>query len=353
MTRLDAAHEFALVDALVRDLPRNPDQVNAAHEADAELLARPGGHLAVNMDCLQEEVEVGLLRDPEAIGWCLVAHSLSDLAAVAARPLGVMLAYTLPLDADEAWRQGLQRGVRAALEAHGTGCLGGDTSAGPTPSFQCCALGWVEGDRYLTRRGAQAGDVLLATGPFGAGIQLGVARRVGDELGRACEAGYRPRAQLEAGAAMAELARACVDSSDGLFAALHVLTGVNQLGLRLDLGPAVFLPGWVQLASRARLPLWFGAAFGMGEYQLLFAVPPEQEGEAVARLEGQGLGPVRLGTFTAEPTVRATPYRDEVSLDLPRFVNLLGESGSIDEYVAALLALDVQLGGTPPAGTGE
>ena len=85
-------HENALVESLVRALPRSLDQANGLGESDAELLRLPGTDLllAITTDAIVEEIEAGLYRDPYLIGWMTVMSSASDLAAVGADPLGIL-----------------------------------------------------------------------------------------------------------------------------------------------------------------------------------------------------------------------------------------------------------------------
>src|SRR3982751_3248775 len=67
---------------------------------DAAVLELGGRHLVLTHDMLVEGVHY-LPGDPPAdVAWKLVAVNLSDLAAKGARPLGVLLGFTL---GDEIW----------------------------------------------------------------------------------------------------------------------------------------------------------------------------------------------------------------------------------------------------------
>jgi len=88
--------ENALVESLVRALPRSSLQRNGVGESDAELVRLPGSDLllAITNDAIVEEIEIGLYRDPYLIGWVTVVASASDLAAVGADPVGILLSQT-------------------------------------------------------------------------------------------------------------------------------------------------------------------------------------------------------------------------------------------------------------------
>jgi hypothetical protein len=129
---MTAVLEHQLIARLAAGLPRSPAQINGLHESDAELLRLPGSDLvlALTTDALAEELASGLYRDPGLIGWMLVTVTASDLAAVGADPLGLLICETLPPGADGDWIAALQRGIADASVAYGCRC----SAAIPTPA---------------------------------------------------------------------------------------------------------------------------------------------------------------------------------------------------------------------------
>jgi thiamine-monophosphate kinase len=339
-----ALHEFALVDRLCEGLPRSPDQVNARHESDAELVRLPGGQLlAVTIDTLAEEYRLGLLRDPELVGWANVVHSLTDLAATGARPIGMMLAYTLPEDCDDDWRKALTAGATAALEAHGTFCLGGDTSFGDPASFQSVGLGLVDEGHQLTRSGARPGDKVYLTGPAGIGNLLGLTRTMDQAVWEKVQPLYRPRARFDVVADTRPSLRAAVDTSDGLLSALDLLGRVGGVGMRVLDRPELYRPELVDLSERLGTPLWIGGAFGMGDYELALVVDAAQESAFVQACSRLGTVPVLAAEVREEPGLRLVRGDAEYELDATRLMNLFAESPGPEEYVRALLAFDAEM----------
>ena len=98
----DPVLENAYIERLVRELPRSPLQLNRLQEADAELIRLPGttAVVALKTDAIVEEIETGLYADPWLLGWMAVTVNASDLAAVGAEPVGVLLNETLAPDAE-------------------------------------------------------------------------------------------------------------------------------------------------------------------------------------------------------------------------------------------------------------
>ena len=98
------------------------------------------------------------------IGYRATAASLSDLAAMAARPIGVLIALTLP-EVDRAEARELATGIREGAAASMCPIIGGDLSAGKDLSLTITALGSVA--RPIPRAGAKVGDRVYVTGILG------------------------------------------------------------------------------------------------------------------------------------------------------------------------------------------
>lgn len=292
---LEAIAEVRAIDALIRAFPRRPDQLNGPHEADAELLPLgPDRWLAATVDGLAGELAVGFYRDWYTAGWTLVQACLSDLAAVGATPLGVLLAITRGPDGIVPER--LTLGIADALRAEGVAALGGDLNDGVAPHLDATALGLVEGAPPLLRLGIRPGDALYATGPLGAGNALAIARLTGAPDDLWPEARYRPHARLAEGRAARGVARAAIDTNDGPMSVIDHLARLNGVGFRLDFDLARLLePGAREAFAAAGLPAWALFAGEHGEYELIAAVAPEREGE----LRACWPHAVRLGEATA------------------------------------------------------
>jgi thiamine-monophosphate kinase len=332
--------EHQLIGRLAAGLPRSPAQLNALHESDAELVRLPGSDLvlALTTDGLAEEVATGLYADPWLIGWMLVTVNASDLAAVGADPLGVLLCETLPPDADLGWVAALQRGIADAAGAHALPVLGGDTNAGAAPHLAATAVGLVPG-RPLTRGGARAGDLLFASGPLGAGGAYALARLM--KSGPAIEFPFRPLARLAEGRLLRGIASACMDTSDGAVATLDELMTRNGVGFQLD-SPLAEWTGPVALAAirAAGLPPWMLHAGPHGEFELLFTVPPPRVDELRRTAQAAGWHPLHLGIATADPGLRIVYGGRPHPIDTTAIRNLFTEcGGDVREYVRALAGM--------------
>lgn len=293
--------EDRCVEMLVSTLARSARQIHRVHESDAELIHLPGNGqiLAITTDSIVEEIETGLYADPELIGWMTVTANLSDLAAVGADPLGVLLNVTIDPDSADEFIAPFRRGVDAACRAAGTAVLGGDTNFSEHRQCGGTAIGLIPHGKTVTRRGARPGDVLFASGPLGAGSTFALQRLV---LGG--DGPFRPTARLREGRLVRRFASCAMDTSDGLLAALEQLGGLNGVGFEVDLEATGLLDSEALALARARgIPPWVMLAGPHGEFELVFSLPPRRTGPFLEAAAAQGWRPVRLGEVLPEDGV--------------------------------------------------
>jgi thiamine-monophosphate kinase len=320
--------ERNMILAMRDAMGRSPRQVNGVFEADAELLdLGAAGLLAMTIDTLNGGAELATAPTPYDRGWLTVTVSVSDLAAVAAEPIAVLVSCCLRRGAwtgEDAREFG--RGASDAADRYGCHVVGGDTNWASEESFTSCAIGTVQPGRTLSRVGARPGDALYVTGPIGAGNAAGFSSFIpsspglgssglgssglgssglgGSGLGGSGLGGsgagarWRPRARVAAGDALRRYARACIDTSDGLLSAAVSLAEVNGLGLDVVLRDEVYAPAASAIADACHLPRWLSAAAEWGEFELLYAVDPADAEPCARALSGRGLDVIRVGEVT-------------------------------------------------------
>jgi thiamine-monophosphate kinase len=193
----------------------------------------PHRRLVVAMDTLNAGVHFPAETSPADIGWKALAVNLSDLAAMGAEPAWCTLSLSLP-EPDSAWLDGFLDGFFALAEAHRVALIGGDTTSGPL--LVCVTVhGFVEPRGVLRRDAAQAGDDLWVTGTLGDAAAALRQWRAGDAIDPALRRRLdRPIPRISAGQALAGIAHACIDVSDGLLADLGHVCRASGVGAALD-----------------------------------------------------------------------------------------------------------------------
>jgi thiamine-monophosphate kinase len=339
MSRMREILENVAIDGWVKAFSRSPAQANAPHESDAELIEVPGlpeRLLAITIDTVSEEILAGLYRDPYTMGWVAVMASLSDLAAVGADPLGLVMSASVPATHGPEFARHAGRGMEEACRSLGVFMLGGDTNAAPAVSLTGCAIGLVPRGAALTRHGVRPGDALFATGPAGTGNALALVRLAGLADDLFPEARYRPSARLSAGPILRGRARACMDTSDGVLATLDQLMRLNGCGFEVECDWGRLLAKDVlALCDRTRTPPWMMLAGPHGEFELVFSAPAADAEVIVRDLAKVGLTPVRLGTAQDHEAVTlALPAGRRADIDMAPLRNLLeASSGDMGRYL--------------------
>ncbi|HUQ18668.1 MAG TPA: thiamine-phosphate kinase [Gemmatimonadaceae bacterium] len=231
-TDLRPGTEFDLVRRL---LARWRDRADGIGDDGVVLFGLDGGKTVISTDASVENVH--FRRDwlePREIGYRATAAALSDLAAMAASPLAILLALTIP----ESWKadvDAIADGIGEAAEQSGARIVGGDLSEGRDLAIVVTVIGTAE--RTLTRSGARVGDRVYVTGRLGgpgaAVAALTNGRRPSrDERQRFAHPIPRIR---EAQWLAAHGATAGTDVSDGLVADLENIAVASGHGIVLDL----------------------------------------------------------------------------------------------------------------------
>lgn len=143
--------ENSFLKQLAGNFSRSPIQLNKLLESDAELVRLDESKvLAITADTIVEEISSGLYTNPKQIGWMTVMVNLSDMAAVGARVLGLLLAQSLPDDYSDEHLLKIQEGIEAACQETQTFILGGDTNQSGEMQMGGTAVGVIEDNVLIT-----------------------------------------------------------------------------------------------------------------------------------------------------------------------------------------------------------
>ena len=272
---------------VIRDLVRRWGSAAHGIGDDAAVVDVPAGtRLIASTDATVENVH--FRRDwlaPEEVGYRAATAALSDLAAMAARPIAMLVAMAVPT----VWREDLGAiadGIGEASRAFGAPISGGNLTRASELALTVTVLGAAA--HPLGRNGARVGDNLYVTG------MLGGPRRALEALhaGRQPQPAHRSRlarpvARIEESLWLAAHgATAAIDVSDGLSADIRHLATASGVGawIELDAVPAMTgVPSIDALASGE-------------EYELVVAAPPGLDEHAFAGRFGTPL--TRVGAIT-------------------------------------------------------
>lgn len=305
------AGEFDLIDRIRARVLARADVVLGIGDDAALLQPPPGRQLVVAMDTLNSGVHFPPDTAPADIGWKALAVNLSDLAAMGATPAWCTLSLSLP-EPDAAWVDAFLDGFDALARAHDVALVGGDTTRGPL-SVCVTAFGLVAPGAALRRDGAQAGDDIWISGTPGDAAAALVQWSDGGTRDPVLRARLdRPTPRVELGLALAGLAHAAIDVSDGLLADLGHVCRSSGVGAMLDIDAVPVSTALRNAVDdvHARRAL---QASGGDDYELCFTAPVSAR-DAIAAAGAASATPVaRIGRIVegagiAVSTGEGTPW---------------------------------------------
>ena len=273
---------------LQSNLPERPDLGLGIGDDAAVLRLATGADMVVTTDLLTDGVDFLLDQvSPELVGHKAMGVNLSDLAAMAAEPIGVVISLALPSQPPGGGTllelaTMLYGGMLKLASNFNVAIVGGDTNTWDgSLAISITAIGKTNQRGPLTRSGGKAGDMILATGRFGGSIlgrHLEVEPRIDEAL--LLHANYR----LHAG----------IDVSDGLALDSWRLAKASGVG-------AVLEPAEIPIAHAAEVlscrdglsPVEH--ALGDGEdFELVLAVSPN-EATRILRAQPLAVPITRIG----------------------------------------------------------
>ncbi|MFN2397472.1 MAG: thiamine-phosphate kinase [Gemmatimonadaceae bacterium] len=258
--RLGMGSEFDIVRAMLERW----GEVASGIGDDAAILAAPKtGQLVVSTDTSVENVHFRRAwLTPREIGYRAAAAALSDLAAMAARPLGLLLALSFPPD----WLRDILEvasGIGEAVQFGGTRIIGGDLSEAAELVVGATVLG--SANHPLSRSGAHPDDIIYVTGTFGGPLAALESWNAGREPVAECRARFaHPVPRLAEARWLAHHgASACIDVSDGIAGDLDHMAHASGVRINID----------ASLVPRLAASTVMDALRSGEEYELAVAAP--------------------------------------------------------------------------------
>jgi thiamine-monophosphate kinase len=234
-------------------------------------------YLVASTDLIAQSTHVLPGMTDWQIGWTIAAVNFSDVAAMGAKPIGLLVSMGLPKDMPSERLDEIVRGILDCCECAGGEMLGGDTKEAPELTLSGTALGTVAKKGILLRKGAKKGDLLAITGNLGmaaAGYQS-IKNSLGNK--RAEKVLLEPKPRVKEGMALSAsgVVTSCMDISDGLASSVYSLSEASKVVFELNYGAIPVDNEVIKVAKKVdispeELVLYYG-----GDYQLLFTLRPE------------------------------------------------------------------------------
>lgn len=277
MSRLEEIGEKEAVRRILAQIAETESSSNVGPGDDAAAVDLGVIYLVASTDLIAQKTHFLPGMTHKQMGWTVAAVNLSDVAAMGAKPIGVLVSMGLPRDLEFEHLDEIIDGVMECCESVGTELLGGDTKETPEIVLAGTGIGTVPKRGILLRKGASPGDLLAVTGSLGlaAAGYHSLIKGLGNR--RSEKALLEPKPRIKEGMALSSsgCVTSCMDISDGLAASVHALSEASRVGFEVDYGAIPVEKDVVEIAKQANakpedLVLHFG-----GDYHLLFTFKPE------------------------------------------------------------------------------
>ncbi|HET9711316.1 MAG TPA: thiamine-phosphate kinase [Pyrinomonadaceae bacterium] len=309
--------ESDFIDALQKRVAAKSQSLIAGIGDDAAVFRSTAGkETVITADLLVEDIDFRRTTTPPyLLGHKALAVSLSDIAAMGARPLWSMISIGVP---EDVWQtdfvERLYDGLLDLANRYGVQLIGGDTSrTTENIVIDSIVAGEATAGTSVLRSGASAGDQIFVTGSLGAAaaglrlIERGAhlaEQNLGDEdsqkLDHILLRQLRPEPRVGWGIVLGEerLATSMIDLSDGLSSDLNRVCTASGVGASIDSSLLPIDERVTELCGRRALDPLQLALHGGEDFELLFTVKTGDVSKLPRRVDGVEIK--RIGEITSE-----------------------------------------------------
>jgi thiamine-monophosphate kinase len=307
--------EFDFINSLRQRAGSSTQSLVAGIGDDAAVFRSAAGkETVITADLLVEDIDFRRTTTPPyLLGHKALAVSLSDIAAMGARPLWSLVSIGVP---DDIWQtdfvERLYDGVLGLAQRYGVQLIGGDTSrTTENIVIDSIVTGECAAGTSVMRSGASPGDEIFVTGSLGAAaaglrlIERGAhlaEQNLGDDdsqkLDHILLRQLRPEPRVGWGIVLGEerLATSMIDLSDGLSSDLNHLCNASGVGALIDSSLLPVDDRVQELCGRRALDPLQLALHGGEDFELLFTVKVGNAARLPRKVDGVEI--TRIGEIT-------------------------------------------------------
>jgi thiamine-monophosphate kinase len=307
--------EFDFIESLRQRVTlKSESLINGVGDDAAVFRSTSGKETVITADLLVEDVDFRRnTAPPYLLGHKALAVSLSDIAAMGARPLWSLISIGMP---EDVWQsdfvERLYDGLLNLANRYGVQLIGGDTSrTNENIVIDSIVVGECAAGNAVMRSGARLGDQIFVTGSLGAaaaGLRLiergahlaeqNLADEDSQKLDHILLRQLRPEARVGWGMVLGEerLATAMIDLSDGLSSDINHLCAASGVGALIDSSLLPIDSYVTELCGRRALDPLQLALHGGEDFELLFTVKPGDVAKLPRRVDGVEIK--RIGEIT-------------------------------------------------------
>ena len=295
--------EFEFIKAL-RERASTSSSVTGIGDDAAVFQTAAGKETVVTTDLLVEDIDFRRTTTPPyLLGHKALAVSLSDIAAMGARPRWSLISIGVPSDVWQTdFADRFYSGLFELANPYDVQLIGGDTSRTEEKIvIDSIVIGECLAGKAVKRSGASVGDQIFVTGSLGgaaAGLRLvergahlaeqNIQEEDSQKLDHVLLRHLRPEPRTGWGIVLGDerLATSMIDISDGLSSDLNHVCAASGVGALMDSSLLPIDHQVVELCGRRALDPLQLALHGGEDFELLFTVKPSDISRLPRKVDG-------------------------------------------------------------------
>jgi thiamine-monophosphate kinase len=238
--------------------------------------------IIAKIDTLVESTDIPIQMSLNDAARKSVVACISDFAAKGVKPQFAIISVNLPKGISKNKIEKIAKGFKTASKEFNVKILGGDTNQGKEIVFHVCVFGFA--DKIVHRKGANEGDLIFVTGPFGytaVGLEMLLKNMKGTDSFslKAKKSVMSPKPRIDFGLKNKNYFSSSMDSSDGLSTTLNEMAKqskckfiVNNIPVKKD----------VEKFSKLHKKNFDALVFHGGEeYEIVFTVSKKNKSKTI------------------------------------------------------------------------
>lgn len=263
---------------------------------DCALIDLGEDFLMLSSDILRETTHFPIGAKPRQIGKFAANVNLSDIAAMAGEPIGMLTSYLVNPETEETYFKEIVAGINSALKAQKADILGGDTKEGKELVISGTAVG--KQTKKLTRkRGDIAkGQILAVTNSLGKAASGYIFYKAGYQKSKGIDLMLDVEPRIREAQIISEHGgKFMMDLSDGIYSSISQMKSDYGLGFRivedeLPVDRNVKKASDISGASFTDIMCSFG-----GDYELLFTIDNDNYKDFMGAMESEQISVSFIG----------------------------------------------------------
>lgn len=282
--------ERALIDSIFQNFKVKQEK------DDCALIEAGDEYYMFSTDIIREGSHIPVGATPRQIGSFAANVNLSDIAAMAGEPLGLLMSYLINPDTEEGYFREIVGGVSDAVRKQGTEMLGGDTKEGQELVMSGTAIGHQKKSLTRTRGEIKKGQVIGVTNRLGRSASGYIFYKTGYQKSRGIDLMLNITPRIREAQIISEHGgKFMMDLSDGIYSSASQIKSDYGLSFRivedeLPMDTNVKKAADISGASPTDIMCSFG-----GDYELLFTIDNNDYKDFAEAMKGEKISANFIG----------------------------------------------------------